>query len=158
MGAELVSSPSPNKGGESKNDSAPLVSYTEQFYLYLPFYLSIGMTYDQYWNEDCCLVKYYREAFKLQRDRNNEQLWLQGMYIYEAFCDVSPILNAFAKKGTKPLPYPTQPYAITKEEAERRRVEKEKAEYEKMKAKTAAFASMFNASLDAQRREVENGE
>lgn len=62
------------------------------------------------------------------------------------------------KKGTKPLPYPTQPYAITKEEAERRRVEKEKAEYEKMKAKTAAFASMFNASLNAQRREVENSE
>lgn len=55
--------------------------------------------------------------------------------------------KTFAKKGTKPLPYPTQPYAITKEEAERRRVEKEKAEYEKMKAKTAAFASMFNASL-----------
>lgn len=158
MGAELVSSSSPNEGGESENDSASLVSYTEQFNLYLPFYLSIGMTYDQYWNEDCCLVKYYREAFKLQRDRNNEQLWLQGMYIYEAFCDVSPILNAFAKKGTKPLPYPTQPYAITKEEVERRRVEKEKAEYEKMKAKTAAFATMFNASLAAQRKEVGDGE
>lgn len=115
------------------------------------------MTYDQYWNEDCCLVKYYREAFKLQRDRNNEQLWLQGMYIYEAFVTYRPYLM-LCKKGTKPLPYPTQPYAITKEEAERRRVEKEKAEYEKMKAKTAAFASMFNASLNAQRREVENSE
>ncbi len=142
-------------GGESSNDSAPSISYTKQFYSHLPFYLSIGMTYEQYWNEDCCLVKYYREAFKLQRERDNERLWLQGMYVYEALCDVSPVLRAFAKKGTKPIEYSTQPYAITKEEIERRRIEKEKAKYEQMKAKTNSFAIKFNA-LMAQRKEVEN--
>ena len=155
MGNELVSDSLPFREGESYNDSALSISYTEQFYSYLPFYLSIGMTYEQYWNEDCCLVKYYREAFKLQRERDNERLWLQGMYIYEAFCDVSPVLRAFAKKGTKPIEYSTQPYAITKEEIERRRIEKEKAKYEQMKAKTNAFAIKFNA-LMAQRKEVEN--
>ena len=155
MGDELVSDSSPFGGGESDNGSAPFISYTEQFYSHLPFYLSIGMTYEQYWNEDCCLVKYYREAFKLQRDRDNERMWLQGMYIYEALCDVSPVLRAFAKKGTKPIEYSTQPYAITKEEIERRRIEKEKVKYEQMKARTNAFAIKFNALL-AQRKEVEN--
>ena len=155
MGNELVSDSSPFGGGESNNGSTPFISYTEQFYSHLPFYLSIGMTYEQYWNEDCCLVKYYREAFKLQRDRDNERMWLQGMYIYEALCDVSPVLRAFAKKGTKPIEYSTQPYAITKEEIERRRIEKEKAKYEQMKARTNAFAIKFNA-LMAQRKEVEN--
>ena len=155
MGNELVSDSSPFGRGESDKGSAPFISYTEQFYSHLPFYLSIGMTYEQYWNEDCCLVKYYREAFKLQRDRDNERMWLQGMYIYEALCDVSPVLRAFAKKGTKPIEYSTQPYAITKEEIERRRIEKEKAKYEQMKARTNAFAIKFNALL-AQRKEVEN--
>jgi len=155
LGNELVSDSLPFGEGESYNDSALSISYTEQFYSHLPFYLSIGMTYEQYWNEDCCLVKYYREAFKLQRERDNERLWLQGMYIYEALCDVSPVLRAFAKKGTKPIEYSTQPYAITKEEIERRRIEKEKAKYEQMKAKTNAFAIKFNA-LMAQRKEVEN--
>ena len=155
MGNELVSDSLPFGGGESDKGSAPSISYTEYFYSCLPFYLSIGMTYEQYWNEDCCLVKYYREAFKLQRERDNERLWLQGMYIYEALCDVSPVLRAFAKKGTKPIEYSTQPYAITKEEIERRRVEKENTKYEQMKAKTNAFAIKFNA-LMAQRKEVGN--
>lgn len=155
MGNELVSDSSPSWGSETDKDSAPPISYTEQFYSHLPFYLSIGMTYEQFWNEDCCLVKYFREAFKLQRDRENERMWLQGMYIYEALCDVSPVLRAFAKKGTKPIEYSTQPYAITKEEIERRRMEKEKAKYDEMKARTNAFAIKFNAKM-AQRKEVNN--
>ncbi len=154
MGYELVSDSLSPQGSESGKGSAPLLSYTEQFYLHLPFYLSIGMTYEQYWNEDCCLVRYYRKAYQMKRDRENEKMWLQGMYIYEALCDVSPVLQAFAKKGTKPLPYPTEPYAITKEEIERRKAEKEKAAHDKMVAKLNAFAIKFNASL-AKRKEVE---
>lgn len=115
------------------------------------------MTPEQYWNEDCCLVKYYRKAYRLQRERDNERLWLQGMYIYEALCDVSPLLRAFARKGTKAIAYSGEPYAITKEEIERRRVEKEKAKYEQIKAKTNAFAIRFNAMM-VQRKEVGNDE
>lgn len=36
--------------------------------------------------------------------------WLQGMYVYDALLRASPLLHAFAKKGTKPKPYPTKPY------------------------------------------------
>ena len=157
MGTQLVSDSQPFGEGESYKDSALSISYTEQFYSHLPFYLSIGMTPEQYWNEDCCLVKYYRKAFRLQRERDNERLWLQGMYIYEALCDVSPLLRAFARKGTKAIEYSSEPYAITKEEIERRRVEKEKAKYEQIKAKTNAFAIRFNAMM-VQRKEVGNDE
>lgn len=141
-------------GSDTENGFAPSVSYTEQFYSYLPFYLSIGMTYEQYWNEDCCLVKYYRKAYKLKKERDNEKMWLQGMYIYDALCDVSPIFKDFAKKGTKPLEYPDRPYAITSEEIEQRRAEREKAKYEKIKAKTSAYAIKLNAVM-AQRKEGE---
>ena len=37
--------------------------------------------------------------------RRNYAAWLQGAYIYDALCAVSPILHAFAKGGTKPIPY-----------------------------------------------------
>ena len=55
------------------------------------------------------------------------------MYVYEALCDVSPILHAFSKKGTKPLPYPTKPFGIEdKEKTEEDK--KQEAENERLKA------------------------
>ena len=72
MGCELVSSSLPQSGGRA-NNSAP-ISYTEQFYENLPYYLSIGMTWDEYWNDDCLKAKYYRKADKLRRKQRNQEL------------------------------------------------------------------------------------
>ncbi|MGN0558377.1 MAG: hypothetical protein ACI4IS_02885 [Acutalibacteraceae bacterium] len=119
----------------------------------MPFYLSIGMTYEQYWDGDCCLTKYYRKAYELKRDRENERAWLQGMYVYEALCDVAPIIRAFAKAGTKPLEYPEKPYAITQKEIKKRQIETERAKYEKAKAKIGSFAVKHNALLACRKEE-----
>ena len=124
-------------------------SYTAQFYDAFPFYLSIGMTPEQYWDGDSMLPKYYRKAYELQRKRENENLWLQGMYIYEALCDVSPVLNAFAKKGTKPTPYTDHPYSITRDERDKEKERREKAEREKarryMEGKMAEINKLFKS-------------
>ena len=40
----------------------------------------------------------------------------EGMYIYDALCKVSPVLHAFAKNGTKPIEYPSEPYPLTQKE------------------------------------------
>jgi hypothetical protein len=69
----------------------------------------------------------------LRNEKRNQELWLQGMYIYEAICDVSPILHAFAKKGSKPVPYAEKPYAISKKQIKREREEKERKLVEKGK-------------------------
>jgi hypothetical protein len=108
-------------------------SYTKLFYEIFPFYLSIGMTPEQYWDGDATLARYYRKAEELRRKRKNEELWLQGMYIYEALCDVSPVLNAFAKKGTKPNPYSDHPYSITNKEREAEKERRVMREREKAK-------------------------
>lgn len=125
--------------GSEQNVHSPFSTYTEQFYEVFPYYLSIGMTYDQFWNDDPSLVMYYRKAQELVTERKNQELWLQGLYVYEALCDVSPILHAMAKKGTKARPYPEQPYSITaaqrkreKEENERRVAEKGKMLMERL--------------------------
>lgn len=104
------------------------------------------MTYEQYWKDDPILTEIYRKADKLNRDRENERLWLQGMYFYDALCCVSPIFHAFAKSGTKPVPYPSRPYAITKEDAEKRKQEEEKKNREKAIAAFAAWAE--NLKID----------
>jgi len=128
-------------GGELLNSSSSKVSYTEQFYEHFPFYLAIGMTYDQYWNDDCQLVKFYRKAHKLKNEQKNQELWLQGMYIYEALCNVSPVLHAFAKRGTRPFPYPEKPYSLTKEGNKQEKEIQEKVNRQKAKAVFEAWAS-----------------
>lgn len=138
MGSELV-------------DKPPLLTYGEQFIYHFPYYLSIGMTYDQYWNEDCDLVKYYRKANELNVARKNQELWLQGMYIYEALCDVSPVLHAFAKQGTKPRKYADRPYGITGKDVKQQR--EADAEENRIKARIAFEA--WAAQLDLPKDEVD---
>ena len=91
------------------------------------------MNSEQYWDGDPMLVKYYRKAEELRSARKNQELWLQGMYIYEALCDVSPIMNAFAKKGTKPTPYTDHPYPLSNKD--RAEAKKRQAQIEREKAK-----------------------
>lgn len=91
------------------------------------------MTYEQYWDGDPTLTKYYRKADEIRKERRNEELWLQGMYMYEALCDVSPVLHAFAKKGTKPQPFAEKPYAITESQRKREIEERERKIAEKGK-------------------------
>ena len=81
-----------------------------------PYYLSIGMTYEQYWYGDVWMVEAFREAEKLRQERVNAETWLQGMYVYDAIARISPVLHAFAKKGTKPQPYMSKPYEFGKRE------------------------------------------
>ena len=128
--------------------SLPSFTYTEKFYEFFPYYLSIGMTPEQYWEGDCTLVKYYRKAEALRNEKRNQELWLQGMYIYEALCDVSPVLHAFAKKGTKPVPYSLKPYALTKEQSQKDADEKERKLAEKGKRFMEAMAASINKKFE----------
>lgn len=156
MGNELVSDSQPHRGGESEGFAAS--SYTEVFYDHLPYYLAIGMSPEQFWDGDCRLTESYRKADEFKQRRRNQELWLQGMYFYEALCDASPILQAFAKKGTKPAPYASEPYAITKKQVEEKKEREERLRYEKTKAKMAAWASKTNTQIAIRsKKEVDRG-
>lgn len=113
-----------------------------------PYYLSIGMTYEQYWEGDPALAKFYRDAEELRNEKRNQDLWLQGMYIYDALCDVSPVLRAFAKKGTKPLPYPANPYPLTEKQRRREQEAKERKLAEKGRRFMEAIMQSVNARLE----------
>ena len=118
-------------GSERENRFASPSPYSDIFYKKFPYYLSIGMTEEQYWDKDCCLVKFYRKAEELRKERVNQEAWLQGMYIYDALLRVAPVLHAFAKKGTKPQPYVEEAYPITEKKMENAKSKKEKAKSHK---------------------------
>lgn len=139
-------------GSELVNPTPPF-TYTEQFYELFPFYLSIGMTFDQYWNDDCALTVHYRKAHELRTKRKNHEMWLQGLYVYDALCSVSPILQAFAKKGTKPLPYPELPYPISDKEAKEREEERQRANRKKAMASFATWAAQLDLPENTKREE-----
>lgn len=125
-------------GGELEDNSSSHLSYSQIFDEAFPYYLSIGMSYEDYWYREVDLVRAYRKAEKLRFDRMNRDAWIQGMYVYEAIADVSPVLQAFAKKGTTVKPYSDKPYEFTQEKKEEE--SKDKKIFDRMQK----FASKFN--------------
>lgn len=145
MVSDLLSS---TERGGGITATAPLKTYTEQFNELFPYYLSIGMTEEQYWDKDSTLVEAFRTAEELKINRKNQEMWLQGAYFYEALCRASPIFQSFAKKGTKPIPYITEPYAITEKQVEHKKEDKEKRTFSKGKKLMEAFMMQSNKKHD----------
>lgn len=87
------------------------------------YYLSIGLSYDEFWNGDYCRLKYYREAFEMQRERENQRIWLEGLYNYRAF---KSVMEMFAYgfnggRGKRPEGYLDKPFPMTEREKEAER-------------------------------------
>lgn len=99
-----------SSGLKSEQKRVESISLTALFEKWCPVYMSYGMSYDEFWKASPYRTKFYREAHELKLKQKDELMWVQGMYIYEALCEVSPVLHAFSKKGTKPLPYSEKPY------------------------------------------------
>lgn len=128
---------------------------TEVFEKMCPYYMAIGMTYDQYWRDDVTMPIMFRKAYKIKQEEIKWQIWEEGVYTYEALCKVSPVLHAFAKNGTKPLPFSSEPYGIKKIREEREEKEKikedKKIENERMRAQV-----FFNNWYRATKKHFEN--
>lgn len=116
MGSEL----------ERREVSSPNKNLTALFNEVCPFYMSIGMTYKDFWEGDVSLPRFYLQAYKMKQEReleqNNFNAWLQGRYIHDAFSVV--LSNAFSSKNTSSSHYHEKPIEIkarekTEEEKER---------------------------------------
>lgn len=116
------------------------------------------MTYEQFWRDDPTITKYYYKAYLMKEKNEAEKvewhMWKQGMYVYEALYDVSPVLHAFSKKGTKPLQYPKKPYGIDEIEKEEKTQEQIKKEAENERLKAIVF---FNNWTKATQKRFEKG-
>ena len=121
--------------------------------------MSIGMTYDEFWNQDVSLVEVYRKAAELRDKRRNQEMWLQGMYIYEALCDASPLFRTSFKRGAiKPEPYAKEPYPITEEEVRAREERTARQREERLKAEFALFAERMRKQMPSEAQSATRGD
>ena len=88
------------------------------------YWMSIGVPYEEYWYGDYTRLKYYEEAYKVKLEQKNGELWLQGLYFYNALNAV--VNSALSKKGEPPKKYLEKPIRIT--ELSEDEQEKEKQE------------------------------
>lgn len=104
-------------------------------------YLSMGMTYELFWEDDPALVRAYRRADEMRRKRENTMLWLQGIYVAEA---LSATVGNMLSKGQKHK-YPEEPFPMSRLEQEERKERERKAQMERIKAQFTARALIMNS-------------
>ena len=127
------------------------VSLSKRFEELCPIFMNIGMTYNEFWNEDPTMAQDYLKAFKMKQRNEIKskewEIWKQGMYVYEALIDVSPILHAFSK-AKKPLPYPEKPYGLEEKnyEEEKDEMAKEKEQENERLRATVFFSNWARAT------------
>lgn len=100
-----------------------------------------GMSADDYWNGDPKLVLAYQRLHELRIQQRNEEMWLQGIYVYKALESV--VGNALSKKGAPPIKYFEEPLPILQDESAKRKAE-EKA-VKRLEADLNAWAARWKA-------------
>lgn len=103
-----------------------------------PYYLAMGMSYEEYWRDNPSLVRAYRKAWEIKKRNDEFNRWRQGMYFYDALLRVSPVLRAFGKGEVKPEKYPDMPYPLTEKEAREQEELRERENFFKLKERLEA--------------------
>ena len=80
-----------------------------------PYYLSLGCSYNEFWNESAHVSAAYMEAEMYRRERVNHELWLQGLYFNNAV-SAALAMAFWDKKRKKPEGYMEYPIAFTERE------------------------------------------
>lgn len=109
------------------------VSYTEAFKKACPIFMLYGLSYNDFWYGDPFMAKYQLEKYRLEMKHEDELMWEQGMYIYEAILQCSPILHPFSK-ATNPLPYTEKPHLAQMEDQLDEKKKQQEIENERLKA------------------------
>lgn len=150
--------PSENGGDGGIGRPSPIVRYGDKFEELCGYYMSLGMSYHDYWDGDNCMTKYYREAEEIKKERRNSELWLQAAYIYEVLLDASPVFNPLSKKN-KPFPFRSEPIPITNSGSKKSEERKKKQMLENGKEAMRAMMAAFNERFKKTKKggEADNG-
>lgn len=70
------------------------------------------MSYDEYWNQSPSLAAEYRKAWELKLQQEDNNAWLNGLYVYKALN--ATIGNIFRKSGTPAEHYFEEPLGRTR--------------------------------------------
>ncbi len=104
------------------------------------------MTYEQFWIGDPFLVVPYRKVHELRIEQRNQELWLQGLYIYNAVSVA--INNAFSKQKEKYINKPLQLFPPSEDER--------KAQIEENNRRLVARLNAFKDEFEKRQRASQN--
>lgn len=107
-------------GGIVESESTEEKTFTDVFEEQCPYFMSIGMTYDEFWYGEPERARYYRDSHILQCKSRNQELWLQGMYFIRSIQTALDTKNK-VKYFEKPIDIFPKTEAEKKVEAERER-------------------------------------
>ena len=114
--------------GENRGVSPSTITPLEYLDQLCEYALSIGMSYNDYWYGEAQMLLRYHNAEKLRQRKRNNELWLQGLYVYMAVGNLVPVLNPFSKEH-RAKSYLKDPIPLTEED----RKEKEEKDYQRFK-------------------------
>ena len=112
----------------------------------------MGMSYEDFWDGPGELPRYYRAAHRQRLEEKNREMWLQGVYFYDALLAVAPALHAFAK-NPKPRPYMSEPLPLSQEDAKKQEEAAAKKKMEEIRAKVKAKAAATNKRMQEKAKE-----
>ena len=117
---------------------------SELFQEAFPVYLSMGMTYNEFFYKESWLVKSFRKAYRIRQDEINHSAWLQGLYIVQALNSGVPVVLNGMMKQVKDLPnYPSKPIEFSDKSEKKVEEDRMKLQVAKMKEMMEQFNSTF---------------
>lgn len=139
---------------EDKSKQTSPTPYGDIFDQCLPVYMSMGMTYDEFWDGEYGTKTAYRKAYRIRMeteqklaDRNN---WYMGQYLIYVLHSVPLLVSGFNVKSSTRLPeYPNMPFLEKYEQTKR---EEKQKKHEEDQTKLAM--ALFQASIEKFNRNI----
>ena len=134
--------------GDYLTKSESPTPYGDIFDEYLPEYLAIGMSYDEYWDGEYGSKRAARKAYEI-RIRNEQMLadrqnWYMGQYLQFALrCTPLLVAGLNVKPGAQLPEYPEKPFLEAAEEQKKEEIRKQKEE-DQIKLAMAMMHAAFN--------------
>lgn len=143
-------------GGNPVNgETSKQLSFSELFIQMFPYYVEMGMSYEEYWRGPLWLVKSYREVNKLRREEEEAARHRQGAYFMQA---LRVAMSGFRKDKSSVEKYPDEPWPITEKEAKEREARDAKRRYFEMRDKLMAEAKQYREQKALSAQDAESDE
>lgn len=133
---------------EDEQSQTSATPYGDIFDEFLPHYMAMGMTYEEYWDGEASMKTAYRKAYAIRIENEqwlaDRQNWFMGQYLIRVLQAVPLLVGGINVKHTTQLPdYPGKPFYETMEEEKKAEVQKKKKEDQ-----TKLAMAMFQAGVE----------
>ena len=110
--------------------------------------MSIGVSYDDYWNGEPEICKYARKAEEYRQREKNQYAWLSSIYIFRALLDASPAFHDFGDGQQLDIHYSVErPFPMSQKEAEEIERERQQKYIETFRERMKAAQDTINHQL-----------